>query len=204
MPFHGVPVPAVRKLTQAACRAREPLAYPVWRDTVLALYRPAKFREERYAALGVAAFRPYREYHSFQTLGLYEELIVSGAWWDLVDEASTNVGWILERSPVETRASMLAWARCPDLWKRRTSVICQRSFKQRTDLELLYACIEPSLDSSEFFLQKAIGWALRDVAWFDPKEAVRYVREHKARLSPLAKREALKNLLKQGVVRQVP
>jgi 3-methyladenine DNA glycosylase AlkD len=152
----------------------------------------------------VAGFRAYRGYHTFQALGLYEELIVSGAWWDLVDESSTHVGWILERSPEQTRTAMLAWARSADLWKRRTSIICQGSFKQRTDLELLYACIEPSLDTSEFFLQKAIGWALRDVAWFDPKEAVRYVREHKARLSPLAKREALKNLLKQGVVRQVP
>ena len=204
MPFYGVPVPVVRKLTQAACRAREPLAYSAWRDTVLALYRRAKYREERYAALGVAGFRHYRDYHSIETLGLYEELIVSGAWWDLVDEASNYVGWILERSPAHTRPAMLAWARCPDLWKRRTSIICQGRFKQRTDLELLYACIEPSLDSREFFLQKAIGWALRDVAWFNPKEALGYVRAHRSELSPLAKREALKNLLKQGVVSKIP
>ena len=45
------------------------------------------------------------------------------------------------------------------MWKRRTSIICQLGFKKETDLELLYACIEPSLGSKEFFLQKAIGWA---------------------------------------------
>ena len=76
--------------------------------------------------------------------------------------------------------------------------------RERTDFELLYACIEPSLREDEFFLQKAIGWALRDVAWFDPREALRYVRARRRELSPLAKREALKNLLKQGVISQIP
>lgn len=204
MPFYGVPVPEVRKLTQALCAVGAPLDFRAWGDTVLALYRGAKQREERYAALGITGFRHYREFHTFQALPLYEELIVTGAWWDLVDEAATHVGWVLERSPLETRRELLAWAGSSDLWKRRTSIICQRRLRDRTDLELLYACIQPSLGEDEFFLQKAIGWALRDVAWFDPRAALRYVRAHRSQLSPLAKREALKNLLKQGVVSQIP
>jgi len=63
-----------------------------------------------------------------------------------------------------------------------------------TDLDLLYRCIEPSLPSREFFLRKAIGWALRSYAWTDPREIVRYVRAHESELSPLSKREALKNV----------
>jgi len=66
--------------------------------------------------------------------------------------------------------------------------------KRDTDLDLLYACIEPSLSSKEFFLQKAIGWALRQYAWSDPREVARYVREHADGLSPLSKREALQNI----------
>jgi 3-methyladenine DNA glycosylase AlkD len=66
--------------------------------------------------------------------------------------------------------------------------------KKDTDLRLLYACIEPSLDSREFFLRKAIGWALRQYAWTDPAEIRRYVAQNESRLSPLSKREALKNL----------
>ena len=204
MPFYGVPVPEVRKLTRALCAAREPLEFSAWVDTVLELYRGAKHREERYAALGIAGYRRYRKFHTPRALPLYEELIVSGAWWDLVDEASTRVGWILEHSPKEMRPELIQWAHGADLWKRRTSIICQGQFRERTDLELLYACIEPSLGEREFFLQKAIGWALRDVAWFNPKEALRYVRAHRSELSPLAKREALKNLLKQGVVSKIP
>ncbi len=66
--------------------------------------------------------------------------------------------------------------------------------KDRTDLDLLYRAIEPSLSSSEFFLRKAIGWALRQYAWTNPKEVARYVRAHEKELSPLSRREALKNI----------
>ncbi len=80
------------------------------------------------------------------------------------------------------------------MWKRRTSIICQLGSKAETDLDLLYACIEPSLESREFFLRKAIGWALRQYARTDPSEVKRYVRVNRARLSGLSCREALKHI----------
>jgi 3-methyladenine DNA glycosylase AlkD len=92
------------------------------------------------------------------------------------------------------RRKMLAWSKSADLWKRRTSIICQLGFKAETDLDLLYACIEPSLASREFFLQKAIGWALRQYAWTNPDEIHKYVRLNRAHLSALSIREALKNI----------
>ena len=126
---------------------------------------------------------------------VYEELIVSGAWWDYVDDiASHRVGPILRDYPAPMRRKMLSWSRSADMWKRRTAIICQLGFKEQTDLGLLYACIEPSLSSREFFLRKAIGWALRQHAWTDPSEISRYVRRNGARLSPLSIREALKNV----------
>jgi 3-methyladenine DNA glycosylase AlkD len=93
---------------------------------------------------------------------------------------------------------MLAWSRSDDLWKRRSAILCQLRFKGDTDLGLLYACIEPALSSKEFFLRKAIGWALRAYAWIDPKEITRYVNVHEGALSPLSKREALKNIRAQS------
>jgi 3-methyladenine DNA glycosylase AlkD len=92
------------------------------------------------------------------------------------------------------KRKMLAWSKSPDMWKRRTSIICQLGFKAETDLDLLYACIDPSLASKEFFLQKAIGWALRQYAWTDPDQVHKYVRANQARLSALSRREALKNI----------
>ena len=89
---------------------------------------------------------------------------------------------------------MRAWSADSNLWKRRVSIICQLSFKRDTDLELLYANIEPNLGDREFFIRKAIGWALRQYAHTDPHEVTRYVRAHEAQLSGLSRREALKNL----------
>ena len=89
---------------------------------------------------------------------------------------------------------MRAWSRSGDLWKRRSAILCQNTFKADTDLGFLFACIEPSLGSKEFFLNKAIGWALRSYAWTDARPIVRYVEAHRARLAPLTIREALKNV----------
>jgi 3-methyladenine DNA glycosylase AlkD len=92
------------------------------------------------------------------------------------------------------RRKMLSWSKSNNLWKRRSAIICQLGFKTETDLELLYACIEPSLESREFFLQKAIGWALRQYAWTDGAEIRKYVHLNRSRLSTLSRREALKNI----------
>jgi len=121
-------------------------------------------------------------------------MVVTGAWWDYVDDIAIHrVGDVLRREPAAMRPHMLEWSRSPDTWKRRSAIICQVSFKRDTDLDLLYACIAPNLDDREFFIRKAIGWALRSYAWIDPNEVVRYVSEHEHRLSPLSRREALKN-----------
>ena len=78
--------------------------------------------------------------------------------------------------------------------RRRSAILCQLGFKEKTDLDLLHAAIEPSLGSKEFFLRKAIGWALRQYARTDPVEVRRYVAANADRLSGLSRREATKHL----------
>ena len=89
---------------------------------------------------------------------------------------------------------MRRWARGPDMWKRRAAILAQIRFRQATDIDLLYACIEPNLTHTDFFIRKAIGWALRQYAWSDPREVRRYVSKNRTRLSPLSVREAMKNI----------
>ena len=195
MPYFGASAPLVR----AVCRevfADYPFGDAVrWRADILCLWHGAKHREERYAAIALSGQRKAQPFQTLAALPMYEELIVSGAWWDYVDElASNRVGPLFANHPREMRREMLVWSRSPNLWKRRTSIICQLSFKEATDLQLLFACIEPSLSSKEFFLRKAIGWALRQLARHDPKAVKRYVKEHALELSPLSQREALKHL----------
>jgi 3-methyladenine DNA glycosylase AlkD len=195
MPYHGVPTPLLRQICRGTF-AQVPLSSALeWQALVLDLWRRAKFREERYAAMFLAGDKRAQRYQTPSAMKLYEELIVTGAWWDYVDDiASHRVGPILRNHPKSMRTKMLSWSRSRNMWKRRTAIICQLGFKQDTDLELLYACIEPSLGSSEFFLRKAIGWALRQHAWTDPVEVKRYVRRNRDRLSGLSIREALKNV----------
>jgi 3-methyladenine DNA glycosylase AlkD len=167
----------------------------LWRTEVLGLWRDARFREERYAALQLAGDKRARAFQTPAAMRMYEEMIVTGAWWDYVDDvASHRIGPILRDYPLPMRRKMYSWSKCDNLWKRRSSILCQLGFKQQTDTDFLYACIEPSLGSREFFLRKAIGWALRQYAWTDPAEVKRYVRLNEKRLSPLSRREALKNL----------
>jgi 3-methyladenine DNA glycosylase AlkD len=195
LPFHGVPTPLLRQLCKANFAGLQFTTHSQWQALVLHVWRKARFREERYAALFLAGDARGRAFQTPAAMPLYEELIVTGAWWDFVDDiASHRVGQILRDYPAPMRHRMLSWSKSSDMWKRRTSIICQLGFKSDTDLELLYACIEPSLESKEFFLQKAIGWALRQYAWTDAAQIRRYVRQNASRLSALSRREALKNI----------
>jgi len=195
MPYHGVSAPLLRESCKKIFSQIELVSRVDWRAKVLELWRGAGFREERYAAIELTGDKRAAAFQTPAAMALYEEIIVTGAWWDYVDEiASNRVGPILRDHKVPMKKKMLAWSTSPNLWKRRTSIICQLRSKQHTDLGLLYACIEPSLDSKEFFLRKAIGWALREYAWTDAAEVKRYVRQKSDRLSGLSYREALKNV----------
>jgi 3-methyladenine DNA glycosylase AlkD len=195
MPFHGVGAFPLRAICKGAFAAHPVADAAAWRRDVLALWRGARFREERYAAIGLAGDRRARPFQTMASLPMYEEMIVTGAWWDLVDTlASKRLGEILRNEPAPMRKAMRAWSRSDDMWKRRSAILCQITFKKDTDLDLLFALIEPSVGSKEFFLRKAIGWALRSYAWTDEKPIVAYVEKNRARLAPLSIREALKNV----------
>lgn len=195
LPYHGVPVPEMRRVCREVFAELALPTASAWRASVLGLWRGAGYREERYGALALAGDRRAEPFQTPAAMGMYEELVVSGAWWDYVDDiAAHRVGPILVRHPGPMKKLMLSWSRSGDTWKRRVSILCQLGFKGKTDLGLLYGCIEPSLGSGEFFLRKAIGWALREYAWTDPREIRRYVRLNASRLSPLSRREAVKNI----------
>jgi 3-methyladenine DNA glycosylase AlkD len=195
MPYRGVTSPVLRLISREVFPSYPVDTFDDWRATVLALWDEASFREERYAALALVGARRYASFRTLEALPLFEQLIVSGAWWDLVDGLATHeIGDLLRGYPTAMRDILLGWSRGLDPWLRRTSIICQVGFKLATDQDLLYACMEPSLGERGFFLRKAIGWALREYAKAAPDEVRRYVAAHEAHLSGLSRREALKHL----------
>lgn len=195
MPYLGVSAVPLRQVCQAAFQGLAWLDSAAWQADVLAIWRGAEYREQRHAAIELTGVRTAKQFQRIDALPMYEEMIVSGAWWDYVDTIATLRFWpLLQNDRPVIKQAMLAWSEDDNLWKRRSAILCQNKAKAATDLDFLYACIEPSLDSKEFFLRKAIGWALRQYAWTDPVEVQRYVNENETRLSGLSRREALKNI----------
>jgi 3-methyladenine DNA glycosylase AlkD len=196
MPYAGVTVPEMRRLTRAAASNHPFDSTEQWRATILGLWRAATVREERYAATELIGLRPWRAAaQSIDALPMYEEFIVDGAWWDHVDEvAIQRIGPLLLTEPEVMQATMRAWSVDTDRWRRRSSVICQVGLGDRVDVDLLTTCIVANLDDREFFLRKAIGWALRQHARLEPEWVRSFVATHDRRLSPLSKREALRHL----------
>jgi len=195
MPYLGVSAVPLRQVCKALFKDTCWPDGDAWQHDVLAIWRDAAFREERYAAIELAGVKSAGSFQTLAALPMYEEMIVTGAWWDSVDVIAGQRLWVIlvNEGPAMKRA-MLSWSTDADMWKRRSAILCQLKAKSDTDLDFLYACIEPSLDSKEFFLRKAIGWALRQYAWTDPVEVRRYVAANADRLSGLSKREALKNV----------
>jgi 3-methyladenine DNA glycosylase AlkD len=194
MPFRGAAKPERSTLLKRVLAEHTLPDRVTFSATVLELWREAEYREERYAAIELSGYRAYRQWQDPALLPVYEEMIVTGAWWDHVDElAIRRVGPILRTSRAEVTPALLRWAADRDLWRRRTAIICQVGAKEATDTDLLTRAIEPAIGEPEFFLRKGIGWALRDYARTAPDWVRSFVDDHPG-LSGLSRREALKHL----------
>lgn len=193
MPFLGVDKPARVAALRPVWAARPPSDRDTWVASVRTLFDEATFREERYAAL--ALLDRGRRWRDPRLVPLLEHLVVAGAWWDLVDEVVGRTVSPLRRThPDELDPVVRRWAASDDLWLRRASVLSQLNARGDVDRALLQEVVLAAAPSSEFFLRKAIGWALRDLAHRDPDWVRDFVAEHEQALSPLSRREALKNL----------
>jgi 3-methyladenine DNA glycosylase AlkD len=192
MPYLGVPLPVTRRITRTAAAAHPPADLQDLLGSATTLWRAAAYREERYAAAELTGLRPAAG--RLEMLPLYREMIVTGSWWDHVDGISERIGVLLlaHRSAIEP--VIREWSTDPDFWLRRGSIISQLALKQRTDVQLLTDVIVPNLADREFFIRKAIGWALRQYARTDPGWVRSFVSTHQDAMSPLSRREAMKHL----------
>jgi 3-methyladenine DNA glycosylase AlkD len=199
MPFRGVSSVPLAKICRSVFDAERLEGRAAWESAVRALWDDAEYREERYAALALAGHRYYRGLQDPSTLDLYRYLSVTGAWWDFVDViAAHRVGGVLRAHHGQVAPVIRAWAVDDDLWVRRTAILSQLAGKGDPDTDLLAVVLESNLEDSlhgkEFFIRKALGWALREHAKTDPDWVRAFVADHAERLSGLSRREALKNL----------
>jgi 3-methyladenine DNA glycosylase AlkD len=159
---------------------------------------------------------PEREYHYMaltfldrhqnqltpKDVPLLEYLITTKSWWDTVDSlASHSVGKLLSQYPSSRQTVIDSWRESENIWLRRTTLLFQLGYKAQTDEALLFCLIEQNKDSKEFFLQKAIGWALREYSKTAPEAVKIFVAE--TALAPLSRREALKWLKAKGKLQNI-
>jgi 3-methyladenine DNA glycosylase AlkD len=126
---------------------------------------------------------------------LLEELICTHSWWDSVDWIAKIVGMHFKKYPKLIVPTTERWMASGHMWLQRVCVIFQLAYRDKTDTELMFRYIRQVAGSSEFFLQKAAGWALRQHSRTDPDAVKEFVATTK--LAPLTKREALR-LMKDG------
>jgi 3-methyladenine DNA glycosylase AlkD len=206
LPFHGIPAPLRRRLTAAAVKAHPCAGTAQLAATMRRLWRDAAHREERYAAVELPRLgRVHPKLVNLELLPLLREMIVGGAWRDLVDDLSGNLlARLLERHPREIKPLLRQWARGDELWLRRAAMLAQRSLRaEHFDARLLYDTLLPSIAAGdrwrdEFFIRNGIGWALRERSYAAPDEVAAFCREYAAQLAPLTRREALKIIDKES------
>jgi 3-methyladenine DNA glycosylase AlkD len=192
MPFYGVQKPGRRPIVSELIKRFPPGSNDEYRKLVLGLW-DLPHREEKYVALSAA--RKFGPFITPANLDLYRRLIVEGSWWDLVDEVATHlIRSLVLDYPLETWPMVDSWIADEDLWLRRTAIICQVGAKERTDPDRLFAFCERRAPEKEFFIRKAIGWALREYSKTDPSAVVGFVESHRDELSGLSRREATRLL----------
>ncbi|MFB8049003.1 DNA alkylation repair protein [Streptomyces rubiginosohelvolus] len=190
-PFLGIPTPERRTLSR----------------TVLAgTGRPDK---EDCTAIALRCWRlPEREYHYFAVdylrrhagrctsgfLPVLHHLVTTVPWWDTVDLLAAHVAGPLVTADPALAREMDRWIDDPSLWAARTALLHQLRYKEATDADRLFGYCLRRADHPDFFIRKAIGWALREYAKTDPAAVRDFVDGARTRLSPLSVREALKNL----------
>jgi len=189
--FLGVRSAAVRKTIKPFLAAARPLdgdsiikfVYACWDEP-----------EREFQYIGTIFTRRFVDKLSASHLPDIEHFITTASWWDTVDSlAAWTVGPLVAANP-ELVKVMDTWIEDENMWLARTAIIHQLGYKENTDAGRLFRYAELQAGHKDFFVRKAIGWALRQYARVDPDAVRSFVDEHEDELSGLSKREARKHL----------
>jgi 3-methyladenine DNA glycosylase AlkD len=187
--FLGIPSPMQAALAREALAELRPASADDLRDLALGLWALPE-REYQYAACGVLGRHARLLGPGF--LDTAARLITTRPWWDTVDSLAKNVVGAIVLRHHETGGVVDEWIDARDMWLRRTALLHQLGYKERTNVERLFRYCTLRAGESEFFIRKAIGWALREYSKVAPQAVIAFVAQNERLLSPLSRKEALK------------
>ena len=151
-----------------------------------------EFPQREYQYLAISLMERLEKKLPASAIKTLEYMILHKSWWDTVDNISHVVGVHFRRYPDVREKYLKKWRASDNFWLRRTAILFQLDYKEETDFDLLSDIIQENLGSNEFFINKAIGWSLRQYARIDPKAVTKFVKS--TSLHPLSRREAMKHL----------
>ena len=190
-PFLGLTTPVRRALSRTVL---EGTPRPAEADCTAIALRCWELPEREYQYFAVDYLRRHARVLSSGFLPVTRHLVSTVPWWDTVDLLAAHVvGALVTADPKLTR-DMDAWIVDDDLWIARTALLHQLRYKEHTDAERLFGYCLSQSGHSDFFIRKAIGWALREYAKTDPEAVRTFLAREKGRFAPLSVREALKNI----------
>lgn len=187
-PFLGIPKPALKEVMKPYLQKSKKLAFD-WDFVFLCWEKP--YREAQYVAVSYVLL--HQKHFVEADLEKITRLITEKSWWDTVDNLDAAVGTLVLRYPA-LKETMLAWSVSDNLWLRRTAIDFQQEYKEDTDTALLAQIIENNLGGAEFFINKAIGWSLRDYSKVNPDWVRSFLKKQEGRLAALSVKEASKYL----------
>jgi len=149
-------------------------------------------RELQYCGIEIL-IKELKKNYKKEDIQLIEKLIITNSWWDSVDTIAKYIlGHYLLEHPLETENVIERFSNSNNMWLNRSAILFQLDYKQKTNFDLLKSECEKHKNSNEFFIQKAIGWALREYAKTNPEVVKNYVIH--TNLKNLSQKEALKNI----------
>jgi 3-methyladenine DNA glycosylase AlkD len=185
--FYGIQKPLRQMLSKELITAYSKLAFTEISVLVKGLWERPE-REMQYVAMDIL----YKVKIQQNSIKLFEYLVMHKSWWDSVDLIAVKlIGPYFSIYPKYRDIYIKKWTKSKNMWLNRTAILFQLKYQSQTDLKLLSSLIRQHKDSDEFFIQKAIGWVLREYAYTDAKWVKNFVKE--IPLKPLSKREALKH-----------
>lgn len=188
-PYLGIPTPERRKLTRDAVWGTP---HPAANDCAELARRCWELPEREFRYFAVDYLVANVKHCDSTLLPTLRTLITTDSWWDTIDPLATRVVGPLVTADPKLVATMDAWIRDENLWIARTAILHQLHYKAATDEQRLFEYCSLQAGHKDFFIRKAIGWALREYAYTAP-DAVRAYLE-RGELSPLSVREASKHL----------
>ncbi len=188
-PFLGLPKPKLAKLMQSYIKQAVKLEMIDW-DFIFLCWEK-EYREAQY--VGVNYIYKSQKKLTDRDLHNIKRLIVTRSWWDVTDSLDGIVGLLSEKYP-SIHDEMLVWSVSENIWLRRVAIDYQLQLKEKTKVEQLEKIIVNNLGTNEFFINKAIGWSLRDYSKVNPDWVASFLKKYEQRLAPLSVREASKYL----------